>query len=362
MDDDEIIIKKVTINDDSKNIYHHIDNINKNVKEAEKIENENSKTIASINKYLLTVAVAAIIYIVCAWTAQVQLAEIIDIELPLVALLALIITFLADHNYRTIGYIGYLIITVATYLLVNPSYAFIIVTALIAQVSIDCINQIYINKHDFKIQENSIIEENTTITKRIVNYFQRIKYHILLSLVLFIAFTLLGFFYPSVFQSIILPAMQGLQQGVQQGTVQLETIPLFINNYTVAFNMFLGGVYLSIPTLYLLIYNALLIGFTGTTVPLPYFLSFTLPHGVVELTAIILAGGAGFRITQAFLTILSGIKRNDGGKFSDYFVKGAKMAIDSIILMIIIMVLLLIAAFIEANLTIAIGTSILGGV
>lgn len=185
----------------------------------------------------------------------------------------------------------------------------------------------------------------------------------LLSLVIFLASLILSYVYPGTFQSLVLPAVQGLNQGVQNGTIALETISLFTNNFSVALSLFAGGVYFSIPTLYLLIYNGLVIGFTGAQLNLNYFLTYTLPHGIVELSAIVLAGAAGFRITHGIITLLSGIKIKGSDKikyFKAHGIIAIKMIIDAIILILIVAILLIIAAYIEANLTIPLGNLILG--
>ncbi|MBE6494119.1 MAG: stage II sporulation protein M [Methanosphaera stadtmanae] len=196
-----------------------------------------------------------------------------------------------------------------------------------------------------------------------VSYIHRMKYYVLLSLIIFLASLLLSYVYPGTFQSLVLPAVQGLNQGVQNGTVKLETIPLFTNNFSVALSLFAGGVYFSIPTLYLLIYNGLVIGFTGAQLNLSYFLTYTLPHGIVELSAIVLAGATGFRITHGIITLLSGIKIKGSNKskyFKEHGIIAIKMIIDAIVLILLVAILLLIAAYIEANLTIPIGNLILG--
>lgn len=201
------------------------------------------------------------------------------------------------------------------------------------------------------------------IKQTAISYIHRMKYYVLLSLVIFIASTILSYVYPSTFQSLVLPAVQGLNQGVQNGTIALETVPLFTNNFSVALSLFVGGVYFSIPTLYLLIYNGLVIGFTGAQLNLSYFLTYTLPHGIIELSAIVLAAAAGFRITHGIITLLASIKIKGSDKskhFKEHGTIAIKMIIDAIFLILIVAILLLIAAYIEANLTILIGNLILG--
>ena len=230
--------------------------------------------------------------------------------------------------------------------------------ALTAQAIIDCTVKLFTNKHDFSVFNEE--KHNLSKSDHIINFLHRIKYHLLLSVIFFVAFTLFSYFYPSVFQSLIIPAYQGMQEGVQSGTVELATTPLFINNFSVAFRMFISGICLSIPNIYLLIYNGLLIGFTGSQLPISYFLSFTVPHGILELTAVMLAGGAGFKVTQAILNLFNGLTLRKEISFSKFMVVSLKMILDSIVIMVVVFVLLMIAAYVEANLTIPIGRTLLG--
>jgi uncharacterized membrane protein SpoIIM required for sporulation len=68
---------------------------------------------------------------------------------------------------------------------------------------------------------------------------------------------------------------------------------------------FASGITAGIGTLYLLFFNGMMLGVIGVacgthqmSVPL---WSFVLPHGVLELPAIFIAGGAGLRLAQALL-------------------------------------------------------------
>ncbi len=366
MSDDEIIdieedkSQQSIITNDSQRIYQHVYNVNYKVDEEKEQQKKNEKHIGIVNKYLAGAILAMLIYVISAWSGQIPITEIIDVELPITVLLTLVLTSIIYTNFRIYGYIGYIILAIVFYL-VNPSYTFMIITALGANMFVDCLDRIYINNRDYNVEDDKpIIPRNEPRRNIFYNYLHRIKYYVLLSLIIFIIATILGYYYPSIFQSVVLPAMQQLQQGTQNNTLTLQTVPLFINNFTVAINMFLSGIAMSIQTLFLLIYNALLVGFTGSMLPLSYFLSFTLPHGIVELTAIILAGASGFRVTHGVTTILSGIVNDHGRSFGTYTKIGLKMILDSVFLMVIVGVLLIIAAFIEANLTITIGSMIMG--
>lgn len=362
MDDKENI--KVTINQNpieynktDQNIYHHIENVKINSNKNEIIKNNTKKETYNLNKYISASITSVLIYIVCIMTAQIPIANVITVEVPLIILLSLILTNLIESNHTKEGYCGYLILAILLFGL-GGSYTFLMLVTVLSQSIIDCIIKIFTNKHDYSIHEEK--SEKTTKKQTIINYFHRIKYHILLSVILFVSFTIIAYFYPTVFQSIMVPAYQGMQEGAKNGTVELATTPLFVNNFSVALRMFISGLCLSIPNAYLLIYNALLIGFTGAQLPIVYFLSFTLPHGILELTAIMLAGAAGFRVTQALLTILSMFKAKREASQYTYLKNGLKMVFDSLIIMVIVLILLIIAAYVEANLTIPIGKTILG--
>ena len=80
-----------------------------------------------------------------------------------------------------------------------------------------------------------------------------------------------------------------------------------MNNVGIAFRAFALGILLGIPTVYILVYNGIVIGATfgyllslsaGHTQKL---LSFIISHGSFELTAIAVAGGAGLMLGDAIL-------------------------------------------------------------
>jgi uncharacterized membrane protein SpoIIM required for sporulation len=116
----------------------------------------------------------------------------------------------------------------------------------------------------------------------------------------------------SSFVALIVPPH--LLQKVEEGTVWFDSIlavkPLassliMTNNISVSFLAFAMGMTFGLGTLYMMVFNGLMVGtlaglcYThGLGVP---FWSFVLPHGVIELTAIFIAGGAGFLLGGALL-------------------------------------------------------------
>ncbi|WP_042355813.1 stage II sporulation protein M [Bacillus rubiinfantis] len=102
----------------------------------------------------------------------------------------------------------------------------------------------------------------------------------------------------------ILPAdiAQGVdpeQLGSQDGAVDssLMSASIMTNNIQVAILAFAGGITFGLLTVYLLIYNGIIIGALAALFwhhDKSYdFWAYIVPHGMIELTAIFIAGGAG---------------------------------------------------------------------
>jgi uncharacterized membrane protein SpoIIM required for sporulation len=80
---------------------------------------------------------------------------------------------------------------------------------------------------------------------------------------------------------------------------------IMTNNMSVALMAFASGITGGAGTVYMMVFNGLLLGVigmacavSGMSVPL---WSFVAPHGVLELPAIVIAGGAGLRLAQGLL-------------------------------------------------------------
>lgn len=116
-----------------------------------------------------------------------------------------------------------------------------------------------------------------------------------------------------VFMSIVVPESliekvrdrHELWMGSIVGWEPLASSGIMINNLKVSFAAVAGGITAGAFTVYILIFNGLLIGAIATLVGqnnLAYpFWAFVLPHGSLELPAIFLAGGAGLLIAKAIL-------------------------------------------------------------
>jgi uncharacterized membrane protein SpoIIM required for sporulation len=80
---------------------------------------------------------------------------------------------------------------------------------------------------------------------------------------------------------------------------------IMTNNMTVSFFAFAFGITAGLGTLWMMVFNGVMLGVVGAACWLygmsTSLWSFVAPHGVLELPAIFIAGGAGFRIAQGLL-------------------------------------------------------------
>jgi uncharacterized membrane protein SpoIIM required for sporulation len=89
------------------------------------------------------------------------------------------------------------------------------------------------------------------------------------------------------------------------GIKPLASSAIMTNNMSVGFTTFALGITAGLGTIYMMTFNGLLIGVIGMACWLSgmslQLWSFVAPHGVLELPAIFIAGGAGLRIAQGLL-------------------------------------------------------------
>jgi uncharacterized membrane protein SpoIIM required for sporulation len=145
--------------------------------------------------------------------------------------------------------------------------------------------------------------------------FRRLFAYTGLATVLFIAGALLGTALtatrPEFMHRILGPAMVNTIERREMWTHSvlsmkpLASSGIMTNNMSVSFVTFAFGITGGLGTIYLMFFNGMMLGvigvacgFAGMSVP---FWSFVAPHGVLELPAIFIAGGAGLRLAQALL-------------------------------------------------------------
>lgn len=94
-------------------------------------------------------------------------------------------------------------------------------------------------------------------------------------------------------------------EGAKEAPHALLSTAIMTNNIRVAILAFVSGITFGIGTVYLLAYNGLIIGalaaFFWQAGKSVIFWAYILPHGIIELTAIFIAGGAGLYMGCALL-------------------------------------------------------------
>jgi len=92
---------------------------------------------------------------------------------------------------------------------------------------------------------------------------------------------------------------EGIKNWLPETERPIASTMIMTNNIRVSFLAFTTGIFFGLGTLYVIVYNGMLLG-TSAAVIQQYgvslnFWAFVLPHGVIELTAIVISGAAGFK-------------------------------------------------------------------
>lgn len=129
---------------------------------------------------------------------------------------------------------------------------------------------------------------------------------------------------------------QELWMGSIVGVEPFASSQIMVNNIKVSFTAIAGGIPAGLLTVYILVFNGVLMGTLATLVwqnNLAYpFWAFVFPHGSLELPAIFIAGGAGLLIARA-IVFPGSYRRRDALKI--YSSKAANLVYGIIPLLII---------------------------
>lgn len=127
-------------------------------------------------------------------------------------------------------------------------------------------------------------------------------------------------------------------------------VELAANNWYVAANQVFAGTAFGLPTITNLLLNGIIIGVVGGVVaPVP-FVALVLPHGIIELPALAIAGGVGLHLGRVVWNGLLG--RTTTGEIADEIGQGYDILLGLALLFVI-------AAFIEAFITPWIGSMVI---
>ena len=199
--------------------------------------------------------------------------------------------------------------------------------------------------------------------------FSNNKMLLFISILLFVIPVIIGYFYANEISEYIQPMVDSFEQQVEEGTISLTTYSIFTNNVSVAFILYalaaLGGVLGAV----ILANNGLFIGYYGVDFDILAYLVLTLPHGILEIPAIIIATTGGFVLLSFILHFIwglispdlsyldifdpyfSNVKITTKQRFYAAFKKNQNKLKESFIFLCLSVILLFIAAFIEANIT-----------
>lgn len=187
------------------------------------------------------------------------------------------------------------------------------------------------------------------------------KHHVLLliSFVTFLLFVIIGFFSASRDQGFVRQILgdgyvnmteRNIERGAPFGVYAfgnefLSFLYLFLNNIGVALRSFAGGILLGIPTVLMLVHNAIMVGafeyFFYSKGLMQDSLLTIMIHGTIELGMLVIAGAAGLVLAKSWL-FPGTIRRIDALK------QGAK---EGLIIALANLPMLLIAAFFEGFVT-----------
>ncbi|SEG02424.1 stage II sporulation protein M [Halobellus limi] len=127
---------------------------------------------------------------------------------------------------------------------------------------------------------------------------------------------------------------------------------LAVNNWLVAADLAYGGLAVGIPALVGLAFNGLVVGAIGGVFDPVAFVALVAPHGIVEIPAIVVGGALGLRLGGVVLGVLRG--RRDGDDVAAAIRRAYRVLLGLVPLFVL-------AAFVEAFLTPAIASLVLGG-
>ncbi|WP_284009759.1 stage II sporulation protein M [Haloarcula pelagica] len=137
---------------------------------------------------------------------------------------------------------------------------------------------------------------------------------------------------------------------------EITTVSIAVNNLTAMGVMLLGAVSLGLVTVLGLVLNGLLIGvvvgLAGQELPSMVILALLLPHGIVEIPALLIVAAIGLRFGRLTVRYLRG---TEDRLVTEQALREAGWLVG------VACVLVLVAAYIEANVTLAIAERVADG-
>ncbi|MEK8132743.1 stage II sporulation protein M [Paenibacillus filicis] len=185
-----------------------------------------------------------------------------------------------------------------------------------------------------------------------------IKHYIIAAALVFVVAIFLGASEPERYRWMInlqLEALDKLKQDVvNEPNMQWSLFwVIFLNNTKVSLQVILSGLFFGIPPLFLLVSNGILLGYAGAVGAdkdsLFSVLKGILPHGILELPAIVMACALSLRLGVLFSKWLISLPSPTRSKI---VVQHLKVYLKSLVpLCLLLVVTLFIAAIIESTIT-----------
>lgn len=141
--------------------------------------------------------------------------------------------------------------------------------------------------------------------------FSNNKWLLLFSTVLFVIPLLIGYFYADSISEYIQPMVDNFQKQVDEGVITLTTHSIFTNNVTVAFILYALGALGGVLGALILANNGMFIGYFGADFNIYAYLALTVPHGIFEIPAIIIATTGGFVLLSFALHFIWNLRSPD---------------------------------------------------
>lgn len=184
--------------------------------------------------------------------------------------------------------------------------------------------------------------------KFIEEYFHRNKNLIILSATIFILSVLLGAIFNESIKQLATEIIKKMLEEIPMESVSENALNLFINNIIANLTILFGGLLFSILSVFAILVNGLLIGYVYSIATPTIFFVGTIPHGIFEITAIILSLTGAFILTKTELIIIQALFSKRLHEELD----NIKVYIKDVVFTIVVtFILLVIAAIIEAAIT-----------
>ncbi|MGX4587967.1 stage II sporulation protein M [Paenibacillus chitinolyticus] len=194
--------------------------------------------------------------------------------------------------------------------------------------------------------------------RELFKHFGEMKHYLIASVLVFAAGLVLGTMYPDRFQAFLDQQMEGLEKisGLVKGKENLNLwlfIVIFLNNAIKSLMFVYLGLFFGILPLMVLLVNGMLLGYViqyqMEAQSLAYVLKGILPHGILEIPAIIVACAYGLRLGILVIKMIGGLfsPKRSGNAAAEF--KRVMRLTRPLILLVV--GTLLLAAVVESTLT-----------